>query len=319
MGKRNLMDAWLDEASRLRPGQDDESIRLNERFWQRIPEPKLQQEVAFHVLAGLVAAHFRKGQTEEALEWSKLFDRFDFQADGRIDDGQKDLTIGRVYYALGDQNEAFRRWSAADRLSRGRCFQLPFAQGVRPIYREMAQRNQGQTSHQNSPPKAQKKSAAVAGPDSTELDVALRDRIAELSEAGNDQMDQGDFDGAIETFNAVLDLVPEPKNQHDAAGWLWASIGDAYFEKQDYQRASSYFGLAHGLAEMLDNAFVLLRLGQCALETGDEKKAADFLLRAYMVDGKKIFKDEKKYFDFLASKVDLGRGKKGSSKQPKRN
>lgn len=317
MAKRSLMDAWLDEVSVLRPGQHAESIQLNERFWKRIPEPKLKQEVAFHVLTTLVFDYFHLGKLEEALERSKLLDQFDFEAEGRIDDGEKDLTVGRVYFALGDHDEALRRWKIADRRSRGRCFQLPFAEGVRPLYLDLAKGNPVPPAR--TAPAAKAQSAANVEESCRDLDDDVAERIEELSEEGNQQMDRGDLDGAIKTFTAALDLVPEPKYQYDAAGWLWASIGDAYYEKKEYEQASSYFGLAHGLAEMLDNPFVLLRLGQCALESGDEEKAVDFLLRAYMVEGKKIFKDEKKFYDFLASKVDLSRGSQGSSSKTKKS
>lgn len=303
MGKKNLMDAWLDEASQLSPGQDAEFIALNEKYWALLAEPKLQQDVAFHVLDGLVQSNFALGRIEKALEWSKLLDRFDFVADGRVDDGQKDLTIGRVYYALGNRSEALRRWTVADRLSRGRCFDLPFAKGAKALYVDLA-KGKGKAA----PDRSTKKTGGKRQ-EADDGDDELQGRITKLSEEGSDRMERGDPDGAIKLFNAALELLPEPKSHADAAGWLWASLGDAYYEKKDYRKAYGYFSKAHTLAEMLDNPLVLLRLGQCSLEMKDDSKAVDFLLRAYMVEGKKIFKDEKKYFDFLASKVDLNKGR----------
>lgn len=50
----------------------------------------------------------------------------------------------------------------------------------------------------------------------------------------------------------------------------------------------------------------MLRLGQSAFELGKKERATENLLRAYMLEGKEIFEeDDKKYFEFLKSKVDL--------------
>ena len=56
----------------------------------------------------------------------------------------------------------------------------------------------------------------------------------------------------------------------------------------------------------ISNPFILLRLGQCAFELGKKDLATENLLRAYMLEGKEIFEeDDKKYFEFLKSNVDL--------------
>ena len=59
------------------------------------------------------------------------------------------------------------------------------------------------------------------------------------------------------------------------------------------------------------NPFIMLRLGECCLEIGDEKNAIEYLLRAYMMEGKEIFEpdengedDGQKYFDFLRTHVE---------------
>ena len=58
------------------------------------------------------------------------------------------------------------------------------------------------------------------------------------------------------------------------------------------------------------NPFIMLRLGECCLEIGDEKNALEYLLRAYMFEGEEIFapddEGEDKYFEFLRTHIDLG-------------
>ena len=56
------------------------------------------------------------------------------------------------------------------------------------------------------------------------------------------------------------------------------------------------------------NPYAMLRIGQCYLETGDENKAKEYLLRAYVSEGQKFFKgDNPKYLEFLNSNVYLGK------------
>ena len=60
--------------------------------------------------------------------------------------------------------------------------------------------------------------------------------------------------------------------------------------------------------EGYNNPFVLLRLGQSAYEIGNKEQALEYLLRTYMLEGKEIFEeDEKKYFEFLKSNMDLNK------------
>lgn len=50
--------------------------------------------------------------------------------------------------------------------------------------------------------------------------------------------------------------------------------------------------------------FILLRLGQCFLETNNTEQAKEFLLRTYMIEGKAIFEEEnEKYFQFLKANI----------------
>ena len=46
-------------------------------------------------------------------------------------------------------------------------------------------------------------------------------------------------------------------------------------------------------------------LGENYLEMEDETNATEFLLRAYMLEGEKIFKEDWKYFQWLSGHVNL--------------
>lgn len=141
-----------------------------------------------------------------------------------------------------------------------------------------------------------------------ELSNEVSTKIDALSESGNDCMDEEDFDGAVDAWEEALSLIPEPQNHYVQSVWLNASIGDAYFLQDDFETALTYFLTAKSNVEenVYSNPFIMLRLGECYLEQGDQERAKEFLLRAYLLDPDDIFEGEdEKYLDFLSSNVNL--------------
>lgn len=141
-----------------------------------------------------------------------------------------------------------------------------------------------------------------------ELTEEVLDRINELSELGNDHIDEEEFDSAVDAWEEALSLIPEPQNHYLESVWLNASVGDAYFLQDDFATALTFFLTAKSNVEenVYSNPFIMLRLGECYLELADEEKAKEFLLRAYLLDPEEIFEGEdEKYFDFLNRNVNL--------------
>ena len=130
-------------------------------------------------------------------------------------------------------------------------------------------------------------------------------KIDELCEQGNDAMDNEMYKEAISYYTKALDYVPEPKEEWEATGWIHASIGDAYFQLCDFEKALEHMHIAIRIYAGEPNPFVLLRYGQCFYELKDEKQAVNYLLQAYMIEGETIFDEDEKYLLFLKSKVDL--------------
>lgn len=138
-----------------------------------------------------------------------------------------------------------------------------------------------------------------------ELDDATYDRVTDLSDRGNLLMDRKQYAGAIPTFEEALNLLPLPKEQWEAWTWLAGSIGDAFYQQARYHEANVWFNEALKGPDGLGNPFLHLRLGQIALQRGDEKRAVDEFLRAYMGDGERAFDGNAPDLVFLRSKVDL--------------
>ena len=122
-----------------------------------------------------------------------------------------------------------------------------------------------------------------------ELPDELYEQIEDLSGQGNDLCDDDNFRGAIDVWQSALALLPEPKNQWEAALWLHASIGDAYYQEDEFENARNSFFDAMNCPDGQDNPFVYYMLGKTLLRLEQEEEAVQYLLRAYMLEGVDIF------------------------------
>jgi len=139
-----------------------------------------------------------------------------------------------------------------------------------------------------------------------ELPDELYDQIETLSEAGNECSDEGDFEGAIDHWRQALTFLPEPQLDWEAATWLYASLGDAYYQSGDYGMAKDALLTALNCPDGQANPFIHYMLGK-ALVRLDDANAIDALLRAYMLDGTDIFDgDEEEGPDSLQLLEDKG-------------
>lgn len=132
-----------------------------------------------------------------------------------------------------------------------------------------------------------------------ELPDAVYDQITALSEQGNEELDAGYPDRAIRSWSKAINLLPEPRFVWDAAGWLYASIGDAYWQAGKANDARDALINAVRSSGTQDNPFVFYRLGEVQLSLGDEKNAIENLLKAYMLAGNEIFETEPEGSDLL--------------------
>lgn len=124
--------------------------------------------------------------------------------------------------------------------------------------------------------------------------------IEDLIDDGNIKFDAGHISEALELFEKALGQIEDAEDDWQTSSWLFAIIGDCYFLLNNFQKALDNFQKAYSIGEYLDNAFVVLRIGQCFYECNDKSKAKEYLLRAYMLDGSKIFNGEhNKYFNLI--------------------
>lgn len=124
------------------------------------------------------------------------------------------------------------------------------------------------------------------------LPAAIAARLDALSEAGNAAFDAGAMGKAIEQWSRALELLPEPRVDWEAWTWLKASIGDAYLALGNPGAGEQALRDALNGPGGPGNAFVHFRLGQSLMAQGRTQEAHDPLLRAYMLDGETIFRND---------------------------
>jgi hypothetical protein len=122
--------------------------------------------------------------------------------------------------------------------------------------------------------------------------------------AGDARAKSRDWSDALALYWGAWDLLPEPREEWEAATWILAAVGDANFLAGDFAAGRDNLSSAMRCPGAVGNPFLHLRLGQCQLELGAQDRAADELMRAYMGGGVKLFQSEDpKYLKFLSERA----------------
>jgi tetratricopeptide (TPR) repeat protein len=134
----------------------------------------------------------------------------------------------------------------------------------------------------------------------------IQKKMDELCREGDERLDMGEFDAALESYRAAAQLIPTPKENWEATTWVYTAIGETLYFKGEYLEALQNLRAAVISPGGLGNPLLHLRLGEVYFELEDYEKAGDELARAYMGGGNEIFSEEEpKYFAFLSSKIDI--------------
>jgi hypothetical protein len=114
------------------------------------------------------------------------------------------------------------------------------------------------------------------------------------------------FEKAITEYNKAWLLIPDPKNDWEAATWVLAAIADAAFLGGHATTAREAIEYGMTCPGALGNPFMHLRFGQILFENNEIDRAADELMRAYMGAGPNIFvPKDPKYLSFLSTRAKL--------------
>jgi tetratricopeptide (TPR) repeat protein len=138
-----------------------------------------------------------------------------------------------------------------------------------------------------------------------ELDDTIYAKIVELSARGDDLAARKLFGAAIACYEEALALVPDPVTEWEAATWLLAAIGDAYYLQGNLEEARMALQEAMHCPGAIGNPFLHLRLGEVQYDLGNMARAQDELVRAWMAEGDELFVDEDAKYLALVKSVTL--------------
>lgn len=122
---------------------------------------------------------------------------------------------------------------------------------------------------------------------------------------GDDLADAGKDAAALVRFRAAWSSLPEPRDQQELAVRILGAIADCHFHLGEWESCREAVQQAYRCGADLDNPFLRLRIGQSHFELGDEREAANWLLPAYLSEGRALFEqDDPKYLDFLKGRLE---------------
>jgi tetratricopeptide (TPR) repeat protein len=127
--------------------------------------------------------------------------------------------------------------------------------------------------------------------------------------AGEDLIDEGRYAEALDRFQAAWLALPEPRGDQDPAILILAAIADCHFYLGRWEDCRKAIQHAFRCGADVSNPFLRLRLGQSLYELGDEREAANWLVPAYLSEGRALFEpDDPKYLEFFRSRLDAPPG-----------
>ncbi|HEX4860765.1 MAG TPA: hypothetical protein VFV07_05975 [Rhizomicrobium sp.] len=139
-----------------------------------------------------------------------------------------------------------------------------------------------------------------------ELDDGTYDAIKAHCADGDALAGKQLFDAALAEYGRAWALVPEPKNEWRAATWILAASADAYFLAGNAAKAREALSYAMTCPGAIGNPFLHLRFGEVLFDLGEQDRAADELMRAYMSEGPEIFAaEDPKYLAFLKTRAKI--------------
>ena len=86
-------------------------------------------------------------------------------------------------------------------------------------------------------------------------------KIRALCEQGDEYSSDGNYSEALGKYWAAFDLVPETKEDYEAATWILTAIGDANFMAGDFESGRDNLTNVMHCKGAIGNPFIHLRLG----------------------------------------------------------
>ena len=290
-------EAFFDRIDRVyvlaESDQTEEAEQLLLEIESEIPDPKENCSVGSILLESIFSFYEQAGELEKALPY--FIRETDFLQEKMQTDKVKHIvhfiTIGSIYYGMEDLDQARKYFKIAYELGKKGVF-ADFNPDF--LFVAVASEEDFQDFKRNFVPED------TASEEADELTDEQQDLMDEYCEKGNAEMDEDNFVAAADWFKKAYAVLPEPKEDWEASGYITASLGDALFSAGKFEEAKDQLLIAHEFYTGDNgNPFVMLRLGQVYFELAEENLALEFLSKAYDMEGAQLFEDDKKSLKFL--------------------
>lgn len=133
------------------------------------------------------------------------------------------------------------------------------------------------------------------------------DALAEaerLLAEGDALADTGQDAKALACFQNAWEVLPRPADEQEPAIRILAAIADSHFHLGAWDACAQAVLHAFRCGADVGNPFLRLRLGQALFELGNEREAANWLVPAYLSEGRALFEaDDPKYLNFFHSQL----------------
>ena len=139
--------------------------------------------------------------------------------------------------------------------------------------------------------------------------AASLEEAEQLLAAGEGLADAGNDAEALGRFQAAWSALPEPREEQEPAIGILGAIADCHFHLGRWEDCRQAVQYAFRCGAARDNPFLRLRLGQSLYELGEGREAANWLVPAFLSEGRALFEhDDPKYLEFFRSKLEAPPG-----------
>lgn len=264
-----------------------------------IMDPKENCSIGAIMLDSIYAYYDQTGEIEKALPY--FLKETEYLQEKMKTETVKNpvhfITTGSIYYAMEDLDQARQYFKIAYEAGKKVLFS-----DFHPDFLFMALASDADFAEfkENFVPNQDED-------DQDELTDEQQELMDQYCEKGNAEMEEEHYNVAADWYKKAYAVLPDPKEDWEATGYITASLGDAYYHAKKYLAAKEQLLIADEFYKggELQNPFVLLRLGACYLELGEEENAVKTLLLAYQMEGTELFEDDKKYLKFLKEHHEL--------------
>lgn len=231
--------------------------------WHALPDPKTEHEFSDSISVALTQFYRDSAQIEKAKKWLVLAK--EIYGDSVAARTTMSFINGTLLFSGGEFDAAYAEFDALYKAYGERPFQ-----GNDEKYLEFFRHYQKGR---------------------VDTSVTWEAQVEQLSERGSAFSDAGRYVEAIQLWREALDRVPDPRSDWEQASWLNASIADACYQQGQYDEAKSHLFDALNGAQAQGEPFILYLLGKVLWQLQDED-SVEYFLRAYMLDGEEIFRED---------------------------